>query len=352
METVILCSGPRESRRGDPCPIEGRFGTGKGGGRSSRRNDPVTNDLRYTTTSSASRSVKDGGLLIVRHLTGLRSVMAEDVVVSPLTEMWAIRAWAFLRRCLRWSTRWGRRQPAILVAMLVVIVVLGAAPRIQRGIRNEMRVGRLTDLARRDVHDIVKIIGHGIVISDVRFETMKIQYAGAYYSSGDRAIVFNEGRFWTNYRLLHVAAHECVHALFDQTGLSRYSQGSRYQLIEEMTAEILAAYLAGRVMTDRGEDGDRLTKSSVSTFRIACSVDPLFSARGHLMRLFMRGRDEPVDLVEVEMILSHYGTEQLVDAIDEICRQQPDPYSVVLEVSRSFLQDQGRATGDESWSRD
>ncbi|NOZ94116.1 MAG: hypothetical protein GXP47_05150 [Acidobacteria bacterium] len=264
-----------------------------------------------------------------------KSLRAEDVVAHPWIGDILRRWWTW------WETRlgamlWFLKRWWVVVAALLVTVGLVHFGRAQLEARREAdRIAAIRRRAERDVHDLLAIVGHGIRVSSVRVVPLP-PYVGGSYETEVQVVSFNSTVGWPEPELLYVAGHECVHALFYQAGLSRYGNGIESQVLEESTAVVLGAHLAGRVYSRRGHDGAWLTKEIVTSFRSMCSRDNPSSPGARIMREFLQGRFREVDPGEVEMVVSHFGNEHLVTALDTICRQHRDPWDAAHEVFRRF----------------
>ena len=103
------------------------------------------------------------------------------------------------------------------------------------------------NMAREAVRRSLQVIGHGARVSITTVQPLE-PITIAQYSRGDNSIRFQAGRFFDAEQMLHTAAHETVHAIFNKVDLNPYSPSPVWEsrlLVEEMTAEILGAHIAG-----------------------------------------------------------------------------------------------------------
>ena len=107
-----------------------------------------------------------------------------------------------------------------------------------------------------DIKDLIAVIGHGVTVSSVESREYERNIAAAYFLAERRVIVESSNEFADD-TLLYVMGHECAHAVFRQGGfLEDEPSIAPYQyLVSEVSADVLGAHLAGRVVTRRGRTG-------------------------------------------------------------------------------------------------
>lgn len=194
-------------------------------------------------------------------------------------------------------------------------------------------------MAREAVHRSLQVIGHGTEVSRTDVRPLD-RIVVAQYSSEDNSIKFRAGRFFDADYMLYVAAHESVHAVFDKADLNPYSPSPVWEsrlLVEEMTAKVLGAHIAGKVRTRSGGDGETLTRTLIAEYRRDCSWSPegirswMWRAADHY------GPDRIIPEVALSIAV-HYGPVEMVDAIDRICRENLDPWVAAHVVAERHIE--------------
>jgi hypothetical protein len=244
--------------------------------------------------------------------------------------------------------RFTRRQPGVALWLLVFAIL--ALPAAQQGLsrakwleRDEVETGPeicddpdLQESFSRAVNDAVIEIGRGLRVQRVLVANLGL--ASAAYDCSDRTIYVNGALSSDDQDLLRLAAHECVHALFTQSGLDKcaYLDQDHAHRVEETTASVLGAYIAGGVVARRGGDGASVTAEIVKKYRDDC--DP--KKPGSIHRKFRRMQDtmhidghRPWQVKSLEV---HYWSPRMVDEIDTICRANPDPWEAAHAVARKY----------------
>ncbi len=241
------------------------------------------------------------------------------------------------------GARLARRNPG-LTAWLVVFTGAGMMIAAQetgdpRPDRNPARYRAwLQERGERAVRASVAEIGLSrLVVPTVRAQPDRDWVAGT-FSPWNGTIAFNSKHEFSDAYLLSVAAHESVHALFDQHGL-RPNTGRHadfHLLVEETAAEVLGAYIAGDAWSRDGGDGLALTAQLLEDHRRACS--PTYPNSVYNKYLAPgRNSSEGVDRERWQSALVHYGPLQLVNAIDETCRWKTDRVAAAKAIARRFL---------------
>jgi hypothetical protein len=165
---------------------------------------------------------------------------------------------------------------------------------------------------RRVVHLVVMEIGHDVAVNSV--EVMDVGGL-AYYRPKENTIVFSRRVKWTEDGLLRTASHEATHALWAKLLSKRTVVSGFDNLINEMTAYVLGAHLAGQVRTREGGDGEALRKKAIERYRAMCDDTNPWSSRNSVTErwVFMRGNMMSPAYYE------HWGSVQMVDEMDAIC---------------------------------
>lgn len=244
-----------------------------------------------------------------------------------------------------WAVRFERQHTGIAVWILVfgffalqVQVWEGPPPGPEFVLTEGNRCVEMA--ARTAVNRSLAVIGHGVKVSEVEVKPIQ-KHAAAQYSDGSNSVTFSNEYFPSSDQLLHTAAHESVHAIFDQAHLTRWSEDPVWEswlVVEEVAAEVLGAHIAGRVMALRGGDGEALTRRLVREFRIDCDL----SASGGWRRLIwiLATRVEPERKVPdlLYMTATHHGPVEMVDEIDRICREHFDPWEAAHVIADRFIE--------------
>lgn len=244
--------------------------------------------------------------------------------------------------------RFTRRQPG--VALWLLVFAMFGLPAAQQGLsrakwfeRDEVETGReicddpvLLETFSRNVNDALIEIGHGVRVERVLVVRTGLHKAA--YNRTDNTIFLNSELGSDEQDLLRCVSHECVHAIFTQAYLNQYAylDPDHALRIEETTASVLGAHIAGRVVTRRGGDGASVTAEIVKKYRDDC--DPKKPGSGH--REFRRMQDtmhidghRPWQVKSLEV---HYWSPRMVDEIDTICRANPDPWEAAHAVARRY----------------
>ncbi len=160
------------------------------------------------------------------------------------------------------------------------------------------------------------------------------------YRPGEALITFNSEAIVSRSEFELIAAHECVHAIFDSEGLDA-DYGTRdwasCQLVEETTAYVLGAHIAGAARTRQGGDGEALTSRLIHLYREACDWSSPKCQRRKLWEQAIAEGDESIDPWDAFQIEIHFGSVELVDAIDQICRDNPDPRVAARVVADRYI---------------
>ena len=194
-------------------------------------------------------------------------------------------------------------------------------------------------MARVAVGKSLRLIGHGVEVGDVRVRPLETWVAAWYITNSDE-IEFNAGIPFTADEVLNTAAHETVHALFDQAGLNPYSESPAWDtrlLVEETTAKVLSAHIVGQIRSRCGGDGEELTRRFVDQHRKRCSWAP----QGYRRFVWLASiHDWPVRIEPdvAYVIETHYGSVKRVDEIDQICRDNPDPWVAAHVIAERFIE--------------
>lgn len=294
------------------------------------RSKEATGAVRITSARRSVEAARPSDVIFPKR----RSLRAEEVVVHPRLEDVLEALWR----------RWGPRLARVfrlVVALWPLLVAAGGGwltvrvgrswlAERERQSRNEA----LQIRAERVVGELLDEIGHGVEVWAVKVGEMP-GFAAVYYEPRERAIVFSGRERWSDLDLMVVGGHECVHAIFHQAGLSRYGQGLDAELLEETTATVLGAHIAGRVAARKGRCGECITRQVVAGFRAECSPTEL-APQGWLARQVWRGRLSRIGHDKVHVILNHFGSPALVDEIERLCEQHPDPWDAAHAVARRF----------------
>jgi len=196
----------------------------------------------------------------------------------------------------------------------------------------------LQDRVEDAVKQVLRVIGHGVWIAEIEARLLD-PWVRASYTGGIRRIRFDSDSVFSKDEMLHITAHECVHAIFDQARLEGGCPPGRWasrQLIEETTASVLGAHIAGMARTREGGDGRALTKKLISEYRDACDwSSPTGVYRGVWDHQAAFGQHAVSPRVE-HSISIHFGSPALVDEIDKICREYPGPWEAAHAVAREY----------------
>ena len=132
-----------------------------------------------------------------------------------------------------------------------------------------------------------------------------------------------------------------MHAIFDHARLDA-DYGSRdwarCLLVEETTAYVLGAHIAGTARTRQGGDGEALTSRLIEFYRDACDWSSPKCKRRKLWEQAIAEGYESIDPWDAFSTEIHFGPVDLVDAIDQICREHPDPWKAAHVVAERYIE--------------
>jgi len=249
-----------------------------------------------------------------------------------------------LRRGASQAARAARCRPGA-AAWLLLFALVGLTVVGPRSIdpRPNLSQGRYRAALQTRGHDAVRASAAEIglrrtVIPTVR-ATHEQEWIGGYFAPASFTIAFNSRHEFADAFLLAVAAHESVHALFDQYGLKSAHEGPDgfFQLlVEETTAEVLGAHIAGRAWSRRGGKGDKLTAALLDSHRRDCDPHRPGSVANHYFVKRREGGEAFSDLPREEA-LSHFGPPALVDAVAQICERERLPLDAARAVAARFM---------------
>ena len=267
---------------------------------------------------------------------------------------WVTVQWLKLKSGLRrfgpwldncWFAMFPRRHPAVAL-WIFVFVCFGLAIEVWKGPppAHEYRPTEQDRWMQARMQDAVdralRVIGHGVVVDHVNAQPRGGGFLASYHRSTNQVWVDSEAVF-SQAEFELVAAHECVHAIFDEAwikDLYRKRDWANCQLIEEMTAYVLGAHIAGRMRARKGGDGPALTEKLISMYRENCDWSSEESQRRKLWETAATEGEKAIDPSEAFSVEIHFGSTELVDAIDEICREHPEPWDVVQVVAKRFIE--------------
>jgi hypothetical protein len=215
---------------------------------------------------------------------------------------------------------------------------------------------RLAARAAMDVADILDVIGHGVTIKEIEAPYVREGWAASYKLS-DWKIRVDSSLYFTDDQLLAVMGHECVHALYHQLGLldELTEEKFRHQyVIEETAASVLGAHVAGKVRSRRGGDGPALIERWLREEKAACN-DYAGSRKLDSSRPFAAYlRHDGPWVTKAFRTAGFFGAEELIDEMDEICRENPDPVAAARIIAERFynvdLETMNAASLPAEWS--
>jgi len=237
------------------------------------------------------------------------------------------------------------RQQSGFLAWILVFCLVGAQIQVEDALRDEIRFSptvqdRMVEkMARRAVARSLDVVGHGVRVSGVRVWPTQ-PHSAAQYCLGEDRIEFSPGLLFTADQMLHTSAHETVHAIFDQANLNPYSSDPAWEsrlLFEEVTAYVLGGHIAGTVQALQGGDGQALTRRLVAEYRSRCTWSDS-GLRRLVWRYATRLGADKIDPEAAYSIAIHYGPPEMVDAIDQICRENPDPWEAAHVVAERYIE--------------
>jgi hypothetical protein len=200
---------------------------------------------------------------------------------------------------------------------------------------------RFEERAIRTVESVLNVVGPEVVIDAVVFAERRPGIA-ATYSWKTRTITIGPVvETYGDDSLLALVCHEVVHAMFDQKDWPSYygsPNWETYLLAEETAADVLGAHIAGRVRTRGGGDGRGLKDRLVNFSRLLSDTE---SPLG-VYQTFARARaDHGEDAVDPDWeyeIFVHVSSTKMVDDMDRICRDNPNPWEAALVIAEKYLQ--------------
>lgn len=224
-------------------------------------------------------------------------------------------------------------------AALAAFIIAGSLPRLWEADLDAVALEQLAYRARAAVQDARRVLGFGVMLSAVEVQRIERPRWIAMYDGDAKRVVFNQDYEFTEDELLDAAGHECVHAIFDQASLRGYPEGHDAWtcfLVEETSAYVIGAHIAGRVRTGRGGDGAALRESLLQRYRRACDVYDPMSIHQRLWRYLTHFGEDSVDL-EVQLGISiHFPSASLVDEVAAICRSSRDPHGAAEAIAGRY----------------
>lgn len=248
-----------------------------------------------------------------------------------------------------WPVEFHRRQPSIALWLLVLGFLA-----VQLQAWNGPPVGpdyvptdqdRWVEIRAKDAVDrALRVIGRDLWIGQVLARPQEGRTLGSFRPTG-RVITFNSEAIISVSEFELIAAHECVHAIFDHARLDA-DYGSRdwasCMLVEETTAYVLGAHIAGTSRTRQGGNGKALTSRLIELYREQCDWSSPKCERRQLWEQAVAKGYESIDPWDAFSIEIHFGSVELVDAIDRICRENPDPWVAAHAVAEKYIEPMGR----------
>lgn len=307
---------------------------------------------RFTTSSThRPRAAEMVGLrmawsAILNRIEGREAADSRDLLSAEVKSRYLeARICRFVRPVGEsWAVNMVRRQPGIaawcflFVLVLVPLRVWEGLPEARDDIRTE-REKWLQERTEDNVEQVLRVIGNGVVINEVEARSLD-SYIAATYTYSTRKITVTLDHTFSRDQLLHTVAHECVHAIFDQANLMGYYSSAHveyYRLVVETAADVIGAHIAGRVRSRQGGDGMALTEKLLSEHRNACDLSSPTSVYRRFWDLQAREGLNAVD-PEHELAASiHFGSLELVDGIERICRSTPHPWTAAHRISEEYL---------------
>jgi hypothetical protein len=236
-----------------------------------------------------------------------------------------------------------RRHPAF-AAWLVVFAGLGVViathePAVPHPRIHQARYQKwLEREGARTIRTALAEIGPSVKIPSVEAQPIEASTLGFYTFNSD-GITFNSSLEYDPIGLLDVAAHECVHGIFDQNNLvpNESLDFDYVVLVYEVAAYVLGAHITGAVLSRDGRDGSIATERLFQDYRRACDpADP-----DSMYNLFLtpnRIASHEFDRDEWLSELVHFGAPlALVDGVYEICYLESDPVDAARKIAQRFL---------------
>ena len=305
------------------------------------------------TTSSGHRpraaeigAVRKAWSAILNRIEGRQAAGSRDLLSAEVKRR---RLRARIRRLDRrvdesWVVNMVRRQPGIAAWCFLFVLVLlqfrvwEGLPEASGHIPTE-REKWLQERTEDTVKQVLRVIGNGVVINEIEARSLD-SYVVAMYTYRTRNITVSLDRSFSRDEMLHTVAHECVHAIFHQEGLLVYHRSPHveyYRLVEETAASVLGAHIAGRVRSRQGGDGMALTEKLVSEYRDACDWSSPTSVYRSIWDLQAAEGLYAVSPEEELSVSIHYGSTELVDGIERICRSEPDPWTATHRIAKEYM---------------
>jgi hypothetical protein len=224
--------------------------------------------------------------------------------------------------------------------LLFVGVVAGlnsqALVRIQDRLAN-----RFEGRALRTVDSVLEVVGPEVVIDSVEFEKRRTGIAATYYWKTRTITISPLVKRYDEDDLLALVCHEVVHAMFDQKDWPSYyglPGWETYLLAEETAADVLGAHIAGHVRARGGGDGRGLTDRLVSFSRLLADTESPLGLYQTIARTRADLGDNAIDPdLEYEAFV-HISSTEMVNDMDRICRENPEPWQAARIIAEKYLQ--------------
>ena len=218
------------------------------------------------------------------------------------------------------------------------IRLVGAAPNVDSREYEPPQDVRLAARAAIDVADILEVIGHGVSIRSIEAPRIDDRWSARYRIKEQRILVSSALHF-SDDQMLTIMGHECAHALFFQLDLlDDWSEEYWWyqHVVHETAATVIGAHVAGAVRSRRGGDGAALIEKCLREEKAASQhyKDFLRIDRKRPSGAYLR-HDGPW-VTRAFRTGGFFGAEDLIDEMDQICREHPDPVVAARIIAERF----------------
>lgn len=235
--------------------------------------------------------------------------------------------WAFAVR--NWALTLGALGLLFLGYQAALGVVNRRDERSEAELAIDARQAVLLERARAEVAAITRLI------DGMSEKPVGVEDGRQYYGSWDGStIALNTVKAPGGTILVLAAAHECVHAMFDEAQLTPTEASASHRTVEETTASVLGALLAGHVLARRGIDEQAFVAAELDKL-LNHSIPHGWRPDGSHLRVYFQGAAalSPEDRF---LHTVYFPPQSLVEEVVRLCRENRDPWVAIRTVARRY----------------
>jgi hypothetical protein len=234
-----------------------------------------------------------------------------------------------------------RRCPGF-AAWAGLFVIVGLVAWIKAGVPiGQLFVDANEVRARQTVASVLNTIKPRVRIDNVEVLETGPGIAAMYYWP-TRTITIDPGvlEYSTEEEFLALVSHEVVHAMFFEMDWGDAGESANWRSFivpHETAAEVLGAHIAGMVWIRMGNNGRSLTNRLIHYHRELCDTS---SPKSYYQQFARQRAEFGLHAVNEEwewMVFEHVTSTDMVDDINRICEENPDPWDAVRAIGEKYL---------------